>query len=409
MLYRITMWKKKRRGISLMRKKLEFQGDKIEAAMRKKLEFQGDRIEAVLSLHKVPVRVSGGTVTPRWVRFVVLPDVGVKISKIKALSDEIAAALGAGVCFVSRAGATVTIEVPRSDPQPIELLPLYDQLSGESANPIPSATAILGLAADGSPLLARLPSPDVAHILVAGTEGAGKTTLLRTMVLSLAMGTFQDRLNMVLISLGDVEGDADFDSFEGLPHLSRPVIRYTQEAVEVLQDMVRLMEERTSAKKPVTQPRVVIVIDKLDVLLKFGGRSAQKALVRLTQRGCRAGIHVVAAVQHPTTDVFGSLFKANFPVRLVGKVGSVEEARTATGWSGTGAERLLGKGDFVAIAEGNVFHFQAARVSPAEIREMVARLMLRSVEIAPPTTTIATFWAGFRAWVNSILPGKVFS
>jgi S-DNA-T family DNA segregation ATPase FtsK/SpoIIIE len=72
--------------------------------------------------------------------------------------------------------------------------------------------------------------------------------------------------------------------------------------------------------------------------------------------------------------VLGPLVKANFPVRLVGRVTSIEDARTATGWSGTGAERLMGRGDFVAVAEGRVTRFQAAHVSPQEIREAVAHL-----------------------------------
>jgi DNA segregation ATPase FtsK/SpoIIIE-like protein len=68
------------------------------------------------------------------------------------------------------------------------------------------------------------------------------------------------------------------------------------------------------------------------------------------------------------------LIKANFPVRLVGRVTSVEDARTATGWSGTGAERLMGRGDFLAVAEGRVTRFQAAHVTPSEIQDVVAHL-----------------------------------
>jgi S-DNA-T family DNA segregation ATPase FtsK/SpoIIIE len=105
-----------------------------------------------------------------------------------------------------------------------------------------------------------------------------------------------------------------------------------------------------------------------------GGKDVQWALTRLTQRGREAGIHIVAATQKPTTAVLGSLVKANFPVRLVGRVTSVEDARTATGWSGTGAERLMGRGDFLAVAEGRVIRFQAAHVSAAEIQEVVRRL-----------------------------------
>ena len=97
--------------------------------MRKKLEFQADRIEAVLTLHRIPARVTGGTVTPRWVRFQVLPAIGAKISRIRGLSEELAAALDVSSCRVSRRGAAVDVEVPRDDQQPVRLLPLYRQLS----------------------------------------------------------------------------------------------------------------------------------------------------------------------------------------------------------------------------------------------------------------------------------------
>ena len=368
--------------------------------MRNKLEFQADRVEAVLALHKVPARVTGGTVTPRWVRFQVLPALGAKISKIKGLSEELAAALDAPSCRVSRRGAAVTVEVPRDDPQPVRLLPLFRQLNRDNGD-IPPVTAILGLGEDGAPLLIRLPSPDVAHILVAGTTGSGKTVLLQTMILSLAManspspqgGGGAGGLSLVLI---DPKGHA-FSPFEGLPHLARSVIRDTEETTEALQSLVHLMEKRgvvngvgngleaSDRRRSDAQPHVVVVIDELADLLMTGGKAIQWALTRLTQRGREAGIHIVAATQKPTTAVLGPLVKANFPVRLVGRVTSIEDARTATGWSGTGAERLLGRGDFLAVAEGRVVRFQVAHVSPTEIQEVVAHLAQSKIVFASPS------------------------
>ena len=350
--------------------------------MRQKLEFQADRIEAVLAVHKVTARVTGGTVTPRWVRFQVLPALGARMSRIKGLSEELAAALDTSNCRISRRGAAVTVEVPRDDPRPVRLLPLYRQLvSGESPSTIPPITAILGLAEDGAPLLIRLPSPDVAHVLIAGTTGSGKTVLMQTMILSLALsnapqaapcpsgqGPAGPGLALVLI---DPKGQA-LSVFDGLPHLTRPVIRETPEAIEALNSLVHLMERRSLAQPGL--PYIVLVIDELADLLLTGGKPVQQALTRLAQRGRGAGIHVIAATQKPTSAVLGPLVKANFPVRLVGRVTSIEDARTATGWSGSRAERLMGRGDFVAVAEGRVTYFQAAHVSPQEIQEVVAHL-----------------------------------
>ena len=154
--------------------------------MHKMLEMQSDRIKAVLSMHKVHARVTGGTVTSRWTRFQVLSEAVVRISRIRALHEELAAALDASTCRVSRRGAAVTIEVPRDDPRPVHLLPLFRQLS-QDGDGISPATAILGLSEEGVPLLVRLPFPDVAHVLVAGTTGSDEAVLLRTMILSLAL------------------------------------------------------------------------------------------------------------------------------------------------------------------------------------------------------------------------------
>ncbi|HET89742.1 MAG TPA: DNA translocase FtsK [Chloroflexi bacterium] len=351
--------------------------------MREKLEFQSDRIEAVLAINKVQARVTGGTVTPRWVRFQVMPAVGAKISKIKGLSEELAAALDAPNCRVSRQGAAVAVEVPRDDPQPVRLLPLFRQLCEEPVNQItgkpviPPVTAILGLSEDGAPLLIRLPSPDVAHILVAGTTGSGKTALLQTMILSLAMTNPAPAVGSrgLALVLVDPKGHA-FSLFNGLPHLARPVIRDVEEMTEALRSLVRLMEKRGgngyARERSGDHSRIVVVIDELADLLMVGGKDVQQALTRLTQRGREAGIHVLAATQKPTSRVLGPLVKANFPVRLTGRVTSAEDARTATGWSGTGAERLAGRGDFLAVAEGRVLRFQVAYISAPEIQDVVS-------------------------------------
>jgi S-DNA-T family DNA segregation ATPase FtsK/SpoIIIE len=371
--------------------------------MRQMLEYQADRIEAVLAHHKVPARVTGGTVTPRWIRFQVVPALGARIASITGLAEELAAALDTPTVRVARQGATIAVEVPRDDPHPVRLIPLLRGMRN-----VPPVTAVLGIAEDGVPLLIRLPSPDVAHILVAGTTGSGKTALLRAMVLSLAYFNGAGRtehvamcpatcdpaplrpatcdLRLVLI---DPKGSA-FRDLEGLPHLARPVIRDPAEAVEALGSLVRLMEvqsrqgykdTRGEASPLSTSPlsTCILVIDELADLLMVAGAEAERPLTRLLQRGREAGIHVIAATQKPTAAVIGSLVKANFPVRLVGKVTSPEDARVATGWKGTGAERLLGRGDFIAVAEGQLHRFQAAYIAPEEVSQVVAEIQNQRV------------------------------
>ncbi len=342
--------------------------------MRRMLEFQADRIEAVLAQHRIPARVTGGTVTPRWIRYDVLPAIGARIGAITGLAEELAAALDAPSVRVARRGAVIAVEVPREDPRPVRLIPLLRGMHN-----VPPATALLGIADDGAPLLIRLPSPNVAHILVAGTTGSGKTALLRTLVLSLAYFNPAQTLRLVLI---DPKGSA-FRDLEPLPHLARPVIADPAEAVEALNSAVRLMEAQARNSPSACSPYLcILVIDELADLLMVAGAEAERPLTRLLQRGREAGGHVVAATQKPTAAVIGSLVKANFPVRLVGKVASPEDAKVASGWRGTGAERLMGKGDFIAVAEGKLHRFQAAYVAPEEVSPLVMEIRSRRIGTA---------------------------
>jgi S-DNA-T family DNA segregation ATPase FtsK/SpoIIIE len=116
------------------------------------------------------------------------------------------------------------------------------------------------------------------------------------------------------------------------------------------------------------------VLDELADLVQVGGSEMERLLTRLTQRGREAGIHLVACTQKPTAAVIGGLVKSNFPVRLVGSVASPEDAKVATGLAKTGAERLLGQGDFLVVAKGQVTRMQAAYVAEEGLRQLVARL-----------------------------------
>ena len=332
---------------------------------RQVLELQADRIELVLREYKAPARVTGGTVTPRWVQFLLATAPGIKVQRVEALSREIALALGAPSARVTTQGGAVRIEVPRLDPQPVKLLALW---AGLPIGRLPFGTAVLGLAAEGAPLLVRLPAPELAHVLVAGTTGSGKTALVQAMVVSLALGHRRAQVQLVLI---DPKRRA-FEALAGLPHLLRPLVGSAAQAGPVLADLVEVMEARD--RRRVSEPRIVVVLDELADLVQTGGPGVLESLGRLVQRGREAGLHVIAATQKPSSAVLGPLVKANFPVRLVGRVVSSEDARVAAGVGGTGAERLRGRGDFVAVAGSGLVRFQAAYLSPAEMVSVAQQL-----------------------------------
>jgi S-DNA-T family DNA segregation ATPase FtsK/SpoIIIE len=325
--------------------------------------MQADRIEAVLARHRVGSHVRGGTITPRFIRFHVVPQFGTKVSKISSLAEEIAMALGKREARVYRQGGEISVEVPRVRSEPVRLLPLCGRLAH-----LPSYTAVLGLDEGGTPLLLRLTAPDVAHVLIAGTTGSGKTALTRSLLTSLAMHNRQGEIQLVLI---DPKGRG-LGPLAPLPHVLGQIAQSLAGSMERLQWLVAEMERRDAAG--VSRPALVVAIDELADLIQTGGREVDALLTRLTQRGREAGIHLVACTQKPTAALIGGAVKANFPVRLVGSVASRDEARYATGLSDSGAEKLEGKGDFLLVAKGEVIRFQSAWLGPQDLKQVAHEL-----------------------------------
>lgn len=343
----------------------------IAAAMQRLLDYQADQIELILLNHRVPGRVIEGTVTPRWIHYQILPELATKISRVAALAEEMALRLGAPDVRISRRGTTIQVEVPRADAQPVRLLHLCRQL-----DQVPRQSAILGMDETGLPLLLRLSSPEVAHVLIAGTTGSGKTALARSMALSLALYSRLGEVQMIFI---DPKGTgfgplASLDG-AGLPHLLRPVVSEVHQAIFLLGEMVEEMVRRD--REHISEPHVIIFIDEVADLMEQGGRAMDRLMTRLTQRGRSAGIHLIACTQKPLAAVIGSLTRSNFPVRLVGSVASADDAKIAAGIPGTGAEKLLGRGDFLLVVKGQVTRFQAAYASESEIRQVVDQMQSR--------------------------------
>jgi S-DNA-T family DNA segregation ATPase FtsK/SpoIIIE len=334
--------------------------------MPHKYELQAARIETVLSAHKVSARVWQATVTPRFVRFDVTTALGTRLNKVSNLAEELAFSLGARATRVYREGGVLHVEVPRETPRTVELLTLCAKLTT-----VPPNCAVLGVDESGVPLLLRLDSPDVAHVLVAGTTGSGKTALMRTVLVSLAMHNHPGRLQMVLID----PKRRGFAALADLPHVWRAqgIVQEVAQVTAVLEALLEEMARRDRTRQSL--PRLVVALDELADLLVTGGKPVAEALTRLTQRGREAGIHVVAATQRPSAALVGGLMKANFPLRLVGSVVSPEDAKVAAGVAGTEAERLLGRGDFLLVAKGQVIRFQAAYAAGPELQTILLRVV----------------------------------
>lgn len=330
---------------------------------RQTLNMQADRIEQVLGQHKIPGRINGGTVTPRFVQFKLATELGTKVSKVSALAEEIAMALGSREARIYRDGGEINVEIPRENPDPVRLLPLCKRLTV-----VPPASAVLGMDEQGFPLLLRLTAPDVAHVLIAGTTGSGKTALARTLLTSLAMHNHQGQLQLILI---DPKGRG-FGPLAGLPHVLNGVQNTPEAALSCLSWLVREMERRDA--EAVSTPVLVVAVDELADLLQTGSKQVEESLTRIAQRGREAGIHLVACTQKPTAALIGGAMKANFPVRLVGAVAGSDEARYASGISDSGADKLEGKGDFILVARGSLLRFQAAWLGPQDLSLVASEL-----------------------------------
>ncbi|MEK9163848.1 MAG: DNA translocase FtsK [Chloroflexota bacterium] len=340
---------------------------------RELMEFQSDRIEAVLASHRIPVRVHGGTIAPRWVRFHFTAAPSAKVNSIRNLSEEIALALGAPDVRITRDGEVMAVEVPRADMQTVRLLPMLRKLLAGSV--VPPVSACAGLTDDGHPLLLRLPSPDVTHVLVAGATGSGKTELMRSLLISLAATNRQSKLQLALID----PKSRGFAPLAALPHLLAAPAADVPSAIALLNRLIAEMDRRDG--RGISSPCIVIAVDEVVDLLMTGGKAVETALTRIAQRGREAGLHLLLGAQKPASSVLGPQLKANLPVRLVGRVGSVEDARVATGISGSGAEKLTGRGDFLAVTGGCTTHFQAAHVPPADMKEFQIAFRDRSALI----------------------------
>ncbi len=332
------------------------------------LNFQADKIEMVLAAHQAPARVWGGRLTPRTIQFHLAPAAATKLTKLQALTEEVALAIGVPSARLTRTNGTLSLEIPRTDSRWVSLADLTARLEQDDGlrRALSSAgTAILGIDAEGVPLLLRLASPDVAHVLIAGTTGSGKTELARTIVASLVR---HQRPHTVQLALFDPKQHG-FAPFAALPHLLFPIVSEVDEMARRLGFLVAEMERRD--RERIDRPRLVLMIDELADVLQAGDSAVEGLLTRLVQRGRSAGLSVVACTQKPSARAVGTVMRANFPVRLVGRVTSADEARVAAGIGGTGAEKLAGRGDFLLIAGGQVIRFQAAQVDVHDLAAQV--------------------------------------
>lgn len=255
------------------------------------------------------------------VHFDVSPTLGAKARNAMQLADEIAIGLGIAHVHVRRVDDTMRIEVPRFDHRVVSLLSLCEQL-----RTLPALTCVLGTDKTGKPLGVHLPT--VGHVLIVGGTGAGKTEMLRTIVASLAYLKRPAECRMRLVG-------ESLDVFAGLPHVIPPTEASYDMRVLVIDDLTR-------------------PFPPLETL--------------------PAGVHIVAATRDPRIDIGAGL-------TIVGRVPNKWQAWQASGLPNSGAQRLLGRGDFLAVQNGQATRFQASYIAEREIPALIERVAGR-VQVA---------------------------
>ncbi len=374
-------------------------------AMRDILERQANSIEYVLHTHGIDAEVDSGRLSARLAHFHVVLRPGVRHAQLAPFVPELAEVLGVTACRLSSRVDGVYLEVPRPDPVPVRLLPLVQRVS----DVVPAITATLGSDGEGTPLLLRLNAPDVDPVIVSGERGAGKSSLLRSMALSLALHNSPERMRLLLL---DCTGDgAAFRGMESVPHLACPVAAGPVDSLVSLRWALRALSRRASSSideelrfdddeaddlfeqgaSGAIEPALVIMIDGAEELCSTGNRRADaeciQALNKLLSEGSRHDIHIVISAQRP--DQIAGV-NASWGARIAGRTASAEAARVALGMKGSGAQGLLGKGDFLIALNAELIRFQAGAVSESEMQKAVdliascAEVYSQPVEEAPP-------------------------
>ncbi|MFC4183223.1 DNA translocase FtsK [Saccharococcus thermophilus] len=350
---------------------------------------QCERLNRTFASFHIGAKVVHTTQGPTVTRFEVQPDLGVKVSKITNLADDIKLNLAAKDIRIEApipGKRTIGIEVPNLKSRPVLIREI---LESEAFRNSPSPlTVALGLDISGAPIVTDLKK--MPHGLIAGATGSGKSVCINTMLVSLLYKAAPHEVKLLLIDPKMVE----LAPYNDIPHLVSPVITDSKAATGALKWAVEEMERRYELfahagvrdiqkyNELVKQkgslehhlPYIVIIIDELADLMMVAPADVEEAICRLAQKARACGIHLVVATQRPSVDVITGLIKANIPTRIAFSVSSQVDSRTIIDVNG--AEKLLGRGDMLFLENGSskTVRLQGSFVSGEEIERVVAHV-----------------------------------
>jgi DNA segregation ATPase FtsK/SpoIIIE, S-DNA-T family len=352
-------------------------------------------IEETLESFGIPVKVvekqQGPTVTQFGLRpgeiERKLPDgsvkrMKVKVSRITALANDLALALSASPIRIEApvpGKSVVGIEVPNEKSSMVSLRSVFK--SDDFRKLEKPLKIALGQDVAGTPVFADLAA--MPHVLIAGATGSGKSVCLNAVIASLLCNNAPEDLVLIMLDPKMVE----LVMYNGIPHLSLPVVTDLAEAARTLHRVMLEMDRRFQLfkeagvrnldaynKKPgieKTERFIVVVIDELADLMMTAPEDIEKTICRLAQMARATGIHLVLATQRPSVDVVTGLIKANFPARISFAVTSQTDSRVIL--DSGGAEKLLGRGDMLYMASDapKLQRLQGCYVPDEELRAVV--------------------------------------
>jgi len=363
---------------------------------QEELEANKDKILETLTNFKIKIQSIKATIGPTVTLYEIVPEAGVKISKIKNLEDDIAlslAALGIRIIAPIPGKGTIGIEVPNKNREMVSMksvLATDKFLKSDKELPI-----IMGKTISNDVFIADLAK--MPHLLMAGATGQGKSVGLNVMLASLIYKKHPSQLKFVLVDPKKVELTL-FNKLERhflatLPGTEEPIITDTKKVVNTLNSLCIEMDNRYDLLKDAGcrnlkeynnkfvarklnpekghrfLPYIVLVIDELADLMMTAGKEVETPIARLAQLARAIGIHLIIATQRPSVNVITGIIKANFPARLSFRVTSKIDSRTILDTGGS--EQLVGMGDMLLSQGSDLIRLQCPFIDTPEIDEVV--------------------------------------
>ncbi|MFT6743873.1 MAG: S-DNA-T family DNA segregation ATPase FtsK/SpoIIIE [Bacteroidia bacterium] len=367
------------------------EGEKTEVT-KEDLEKSKDMIVQTLNNYKIGIAQIKATIGPTVTLFEIVPDKGVRISKIKNLEDDIAlslAALGIRIIAPIPGKGTIGIEVPNKKP---EIVSMYSVInSAKYRNSKAELPVCLGKTISNEVFVADLAK--MPHLLMAGATGQGKSVGLNAIIVSLLYRKHPAELKFVMIDPKKVELTL-FQTIERhylakLPGEGDAIITDNKQVITTLNSLCVEMDERYNLLQAALVrnikeynekfkqrklnpeeghkylPYIVVIIDEVADLIMTAGKEVEHPIGRLAQLARAIGIHLILATQRPSVNIITGTIKANFPARIAFRVSSKIDSRTIL--DGNGADQLIGKGDLLYSTGSEMVRLQCPFVDTPEV------------------------------------------